>query len=442
MNAFEIVFALATSTIILVLGSYVFLRSERSPAMAFMVLMMYSAAIGNAVIPLLVAAESIDMANLYAKIVSVAFSIMLITLLFLVLVFPYNYALIASAKRKRLFFLSYAISVTIISVLIFAIATAFLFSPDEFWISEGTFLIFLIMMPVVFIPSLLMDAIIYRTTEYSRGTAKYFGGAILCFVASFAISVLMGAGPSNWFYIDVGLLAGLGLIAYLFLTNKVRMVKPVQEALSVGSKSMYKLLSGRVYIVEEEKPRFAFELFGEILKRRCFDCMNDESFSCESLDCGLCSLPCPCKECKQHKSRIQGLVITRKNPMEVRIDYMIQTTPIIWLTSIPGKENIDPSKLSLLTDMIVNFIEKSQNGVVIVDGIEYLITANDFSRVIRAIDRWSEVVMANSSRLVISATPKAFEPKELALLERNREVVKLTDKGSIEKILAAREIEI
>lgn len=442
MNAFEIVFALATSTILLFLGSYVFLRSERSPAMIFMVLMMYSAAIGNAVIPLLVAAESIDMANLYAKISSIAFSMMLITLLFFVLVFPYNYALIASAKRKRFFFLSYAISVTITSVLVFAIASAVAFSPDEFWISEETLLIFLIVIPIVFIPSLLMDVIIYRTTEYSRGTAKYFSGAILCFVASFVMSVLMGSGPSNWFYINIGLLTGLGLIAYLFLTNKVRMVKPVQEALSVCSKSIYKLLSGRIYVVEEEKPRFAFELFGEILKRRCFDCMNDESFSCESLDCRLCSLPCPCRECKQHKSRTQGLVITRKHPMEVRIDYMIQTTPIIWLTSIPGKDNIDPSKLSLLTDMIVNFIEKSQNGVVIVDGLEYLVTANDFSRVIRAIDRWSEVVMANNSRLVISANPKAFDQKELALLERNREVVKLTDKGSIEKILVAREIGI
>lgn len=424
------------------MGSYVFFRSERSPALVFMIVMICSAAVGNAIIPLLAAALDLNMAHLYAKISSVAFGIMLITLLFLILVFPYNYALIGSPKRKKIFFASYIVSVIIASALIFYFATAEAYSAAEFWMSEATLTLFYIVMLVVFIPAILMDFVIYRTAESCRGTVKYFGGAILFFVGACAVGVWLGGGPANWIYTDLGLLAGLGLIAYLFLTNKVRMVTPVQEVLSVGSKSMYKLLSGRVYVVEEEKPRFAFELFGEILKRRCFDCMNDESFSCESLDCRLCSLPCPCRECGQHKSRTQGLVITRKHPVEVRIDYMIQTTPIIWLTSLPGKDNIDPSKLSLLTDMIVHFIEKSQNGVVIVDGVEYLVTANDFGRVIRAIDRWSEVVMANYSRLIISVNPKAFDSKELALIERNREVIRLTDKGSVEKILVGPEIEM
>lgn len=435
MNPLDIVLILGTSTLLIITGIYLLLKSEHSLTLLFTILLICTSAIGNALMPLLATAADIGSAQLYVKYSSIAFALMLLTLLFLVLVFPYNYALIASPRRKNLFLASYAISAIILSIFVFSIGSATQLG-ERYWMSDDILMLFYFFMMAVFALSLSMDFIIYRTTEYCRGAAIYFSCAILILLGACVVSVILGGGPDRWIYVNFGILAGDGLIAYLFATNKVQIVKPVQEILSVGAKSMYKLLSGRVYVVEEEKPRFAFELFSEILKRRCFDCMNDESFACESLDCRLCSLPCPCRECKQHKSRTQGLVITRKHPVEVRIDYMIQTTPIIWLTSLPGKDNIDPSKLSLLTDIIINFIEKSQNGVVIVDGIEYLVTVNDFGRVIRAIDRWSEVVMANYSRLIISVNPKAFDRKELALLERNREVVKLTDRASVEKILA------
>jgi hypothetical protein len=435
LNPLDIVLILGTSTLLIITGIYLLLKSEHSLTLLFTILLICTSAIGNALMPLLATAADIGSAQLYVKYSSIAFALMLLTLLFLVLVFPYNYALIASPRRKNLFLASYAISAIILSIFVFSIASATQLG-ERYWMSDDILMLFYFFMMAVFALSLSMDFIIYRTTEYCRGAAIYFSCAILILLGACVVSVILGGGPDRWIYVNFGILAGDGLIAYLFATNKVQIVKPVQEILSVGAKSMYKLLSGRVYVVEEEKPRFAFELFSEILKRRCFDCMNDESFACESLDCRLCSLPCPCRECKQHKSRTQGLVITRKHPVEVRIDYMIQTTPIIWLTSLPGKDNIDPSKLSLLTDIIINFIEKSQNGVVIVDGIEYLVTVNDFGRVIRSIDRWSEVVMANYSRLIISVNPKAFDRKELALLERNREVVKLTDRASVEKILA------
>jgi len=435
LNPLDIILILGTSTLLIITCIYLLLKSEHSLTLLFTILLICTSAIGNALMPLLATAADIGSAQLYVKYSSIAFALMLLTLLFLVLVFPYNYALIASPRRKNLFLASYAISAIILSIFVFSIASATQLG-ERYWMSDDILMLFYFFMMAVFALSLSMDFIIYRTTEYCRGAAIYFSCAILILLGACVVSVILGGGPDRWIYVNFGILAGDGLIAYLFATNKVQIVKPVQEILSVGAKSMYKLLSGRVYVVEEEKPRFAFELFSEILKRRCFDCMNDESFACESLDCRLCSLPCPCRECKQHKSRTQGLVITRKHPVEVRIDYMIQTTPIIWLTSLPGKDNIDPSKLSLLTDIIINFIEKSQNGVVIVDGIEYLVTVNDFGRVIRSIDRWSEVVMANYSRLIISVNPKAFDRKELALLERNREVVKLTDRASVEKILA------
>ena len=205
---------------------------------------------------------------------------------------------------------------------------------------------------------------------------------------------------------------------------------PMPERMASAAKTQYHLLQRRVYLVEEPKPVFSLKLFADILKGRCYDCEDDDSFTCESLDCGACSLPCPCKGCKKYKSRTQGLVVTRLFPTDVRKRYFLQTTPILWLSTVAGKDNMDPAKLSVLTDFLVTSMEKSQNGVVLVDGIEYLITSNDFQRVLRSIDRWTETAMTSSTRLIITLDPGAFDEKELAMLERNKEVVRPAERES------------
>jgi hypothetical protein len=96
----------------------------------------------------------------------------------------------------------------------------------------------------------------------------------------------------------------------------------------------------------------------------------------------------------------------------------------VWLSTVAGKDNMDPSKLSLLTDYLVNFMEKSRNAAVLIDGIEYLVTSSDFSRTLKSIDRWTETAMASNTRLILSIDQRSFDAKELAILERNKEVVK------------------
>ena len=215
----------------------------------------------------------------------------------------------------------------------------------------------------------------------------------------------------------------------------VMMASPRTEAMVSSEKASYKLLHRHVYLVEEEKPDFSFEMFADILKGRCFDCENDDSFPCESLECGTCKLPCPCRTCTKYKSRAQGLIVTRQYPHDVRSEHFIQTTPILWLSSVAGKDNMDPAKISLLTDYLVNFMEKSHNGVVLVDGIEYLVTSNDFQKVVKSLDRWAETAMTSDCRLVITVDPRAFSDRELALLEKNKEVVRPSEDEGLDAVV-------
>jgi hypothetical protein len=218
-------------------------------------------------------------------------------------------------------------------------------------------------------------------------------------------------------------MAALGM-PLLRSRDRRRKILPKPESSVSGTKAKHKLVHRHAYLVEEAKPDFAMRIFSDTLKGRCHDCEDDESFTCESLTCSECSLPCPCKGCKKYRSRTQGLMITRQYPKDVRTSYYLQTTPIIWLSSVQGDENMDPAKLSLLSDFLVAFMERSQNGMVLVDGIEYLVTSNDFARVLRAVDRWTEATMTSTTRLIITIDPRAFEPRDLAMLERNKEVVR------------------
>jgi hypothetical protein len=230
------------------------------------------------------------------------------------------------------------------------------------------------------------------------------------------------------------LMMGIGILGLLIgvamFSNRLVLKGPAPEKFISSSKAKYKLLLRHAYLVEEPKPDFAFKMFTDLLKGRCNECESDDSFACESINCATCGLPCPCHSCAKYKSRPQGLVVTRQFPSDIRKTYFLQTTPILWLSTVQGAQNMDPSKLALLTDYITNFMESSQNGVVLVDGIEYLVTSNDFSRAQKAIDRWTEVAMTSKCRLIMSVDSNAFDVKELAIMERDRETVRPDAKES------------
>lgn len=411
------------------------LRTPRSFALLFGAILFMGLGFGNAFVPL-VSVSEVSMAGLYAKLATTSFSIALVTVIFLMLTLPYDFALIASSSRKRKFAILYAMTILAIVVITLIAAGATVATPTGSWFDTNTRLWWVLVAGIVLPVAVGIDLVAYRTSPPAKSVTTAVAGALIIFLIFDIVYQMAGGKSEDWIWMDMGLIAPPAVISMLLMTNRLQDVVPVAEPLSKGSKSQYNLLEGRIYVVEEKRPHFSFTLFSEILRSRCHDCVNDESFSCESLDCSKCLLPCPCKECELYVNRTQGLVVTRRHPSDFRLDYLIQTTPVIWLTSIPGKDNMDPAKLSMLTDMIVNFLEHSDNGVVLVEGVEYLVTANDFPRMLRALDRWSEVVMARSARLVMSLDPRAFDPKELALVERNREVINPKDQASVEKILA------
>jgi len=170
----------------------------------------------------------------------------------------------------------------------------------------------------------------------------------------------------------------------------------------------YSIRKGFGYVVKERKPVRSFEMFVD-----------------------------------QVTHNIQGLCVTRQHPEVIRTKWGLEKTPIIWLSNKVGKVYVNPTNISILSDTIVRFVEKSDDSIVLIDGVEFLIVNNDFEKVLRMIHHITEAVMESKSRLLISVDPRALELREMALLERNMEIVDMMDyvseeSGSVERGMISR----
>ena len=151
---------------------------------------------------------------------------------------------------------------------------------------------------------------------------------------------------------------------------------------------LIELEQGLCYVVRERKPFLAFALFE-----------NEVS------------------------GDLPGLCVTRQFPEKLRETFNLKDSRIIWLSHTPGKDHHNPTSVGTLATLITSFIERYERCIVIIDGLEYLVINNGFQQVLRFMEHVNEQVMQSRSTVLIPISPNAFSEKELALIERNVEVI-------------------
>jgi len=115
----------------------------------------------------------------------------------------------------------------------------------------------------------------------------------------------------------------------------------------------------------------------------------------------------------------QGLYITRRFPQEIRNAYNLKLTPIIWLTREKTEENhIDPTDLVELSYTIKEFIKKTSDGVILVDGLEYLITQNEYKEILKFIQSLRDSIATSLSRLIVPLDHSTLDEQQFHLLKR------------------------
>lgn len=114
----------------------------------------------------------------------------------------------------------------------------------------------------------------------------------------------------------------------------------------------------------------------------------------------------------------QGLCITRDFPAKIRKKYGLEKTPIIWLSTSDTENTVPPQNLSALFYHIENFLKKSENGILLLSGLEYLITHNTYQSVLKFIQLLNEQIALRGAVLIVPISPLTMEEKDLKLFER------------------------
>ncbi len=115
-----------------------------------------------------------------------------------------------------------------------------------------------------------------------------------------------------------------------------------------------------------------------------------------------------------------GLCICRTNPVIIRRKYNLKdNVNVLWLTDSETSKmpTISPSLESMIF-VVEEFIDNNDVCVILLDGLEYLITNNSFNPVLRFLRKIIDKISETDSILLIAVSPKAIKEQELKLLER------------------------
>jgi len=153
------------------------------------------------------------------------------------------------------------------------------------------------------------------------------------------------------------------------------------------------LLPGAVYLVEEKTPENSYELFSASVS-----------------------------EGKP------GLVITRDYPPDIRRNYSLPDCLIQWLTHLVGENHINPTSLGLLLSRVANFINRNSQAMVLLDGMEYLISQNGYDRILHFIHQVRDMIITGEGTMIMPLDIRVVDNRELALLERNLEIIEQSAK--------------
>jgi two-component system cell cycle response regulator len=120
----------------------------------------------------------------------------------------------------------------------------------------------------------------------------------------------------------------------------------------------------------------------------------------------------------QVKHNIQGLCITRQNPKKIRELYGLEKTPIIWLNSgdVPGESVIKPDNISGLAATIHKFRADAKDGLILLDGMEYLMMRSSYETLLKFVHYLNDRVMQSNSRAIFCIDAQTIDERQLHIL--------------------------
>ncbi len=122
-----------------------------------------------------------------------------------------------------------------------------------------------------------------------------------------------------------------------------------------------------------------------------------------------------------------GMSVTRTDPSRVIEKYRLDAgkTTFIWLTKIEKDEIVQGDRRYLIRNNLPNlaaeirsFYSRVKGGIVILEGLEYLVTQYEFRPVLRFIQMVNEQTEYSSGYFIVTVDPQTIEDRDYRLLEK------------------------
>jgi predicted hydrocarbon binding protein len=115
----------------------------------------------------------------------------------------------------------------------------------------------------------------------------------------------------------------------------------------------------------------------------------------------------------------KGMIIAREYPEKIKKRYGIDNIPFLWLSfERDRKYTREPTNIPLIYSEVKNFLDTTPKAIVLFSGIEYLISQNTFSKVLKFVQLINENISITDGVLLLPVSADALNQKEVKQLER------------------------
>lgn len=164
-------------------------------------------------------------------------------------------------------------------------------------------------------------------------------------------------------------------------------VNPLPEK-KLKTECKYWLDPSECYIVTEVKPRKSFDIFVELVTHG-----------------------------------IPGFVISREHPQKIKKKYKLIRTPMLWLSRSEMENSINPEDFLKMDYTLRQFTRKSEESVILLDGLEYLMIQTSFATAAKYLQELKDMVITNNSRLIIPLHKGTLSEREFSILEKEFTII-------------------
>lgn len=183
---------------------------------------------------------------------------------------------------------------------------------------------------------------------------------------------------------DLEILAGM---CGAFIDRTRLLVEPAPEE-TLETEMKHELNPAEGYIILEKEPEKSFEIFVDLITHG-----------------------------------IPGFVISREHPEKLKKKYTLVKTPVLWLSRFDAENAISPDSFSKLVYLIRDFTRKVEESVILLDGLEYLITQASFETILPYLQELKDIVVMYNSRLIVPLHKDVLSLREYSALEKEFKVL-------------------